>query len=280
MKRDFIHDLNTSFALWFDHRLLSEGEAFSNQTTKLYKMSDANLSEPYIFGSPFKQWVYDSSVSGAQIPSGVYVNGNFVNRGVSGLKLDFQNGRAIFSSGNANLNVTGSYSIKDFNIYTTTKSDVELLFETRYSINPTMPQVATGVLNDKLVAPCIFLKIKGFHNSQLAFGGLDCTYVDIRAVILSDDEFKLNGVGNLFVDANHLHFLVMTGSPLNRYNDIKYGYYNYTGNVSNSFTSPNLAYIENVSFTKFNQSAVSDKFPDLYIGFLDFRIQMHRFPHA
>jgi hypothetical protein len=280
MKRDFIHDLYSSFVVWFDHELLTVGEAFANQNTRLYKMTDDNLSTSYIFGSPYKQWVYDSSVPNAQIPSGVTYNGTFVPRNTSGLKLDFQNGRAVFASGNGNALVSGSYAVKDFNIYTTTKSDVELLFETRYLVNPVMPQVITGVPDDKLIAPCIFLKIKGFHNTQLSFGGQDSTEINLRAVILSDDEFKLNGVGNIFVDTNQRNFLIMTGTPLNRYNDIKNGYYSYTGSVCSSFTSENLAYIEHVSFTKFNQSQVAERFPDLYVGFLDFKIQMHRFPRA
>jgi hypothetical protein len=280
MKRDFIHDLYSSFTLWFDHELLTKGEAFSNTTSKLYKVTDDNFEAYNVYGSPFKQWVYDSSVPGVQIPSGVMVNGSFKARGVSGLVLDFQNGRAIFASGQNNWNVTGSYSVKDFNIYTTTKSDVELLVETKYLVNPAMPQVVTGLPSDKLVAPCVFLKVKGFRNEPFAFGGQDNTVVNIRAVILSDDEFKLNGVGNIFVDAAQRSFIVMTGTPLNRYNDIKNGYYNYTGSVNSSFAIENLAYLETVSFTKLNQPAVPNRFPDLFIGFLDFSINLPRYPRT
>jgi hypothetical protein len=276
MKRDFIHNLYSSFVLWFDNHLLTHGEAFTNINGPLYPMTDVNLSGYQIFGSPFKQWVYDSSVPNAVVPSGVTVNGNEVLRGISGLKLDFQNGRAIFSGSANATNVSGSYSIKDFNIYTTTKSDYELLYETAYMINPTVPQVATGVPEDKLIAPCIFLKVKSFENEEFTFGGMDNTKVFLRAVILADDEWDLNGVGNIFADANRRHFYVNSGTPLNRYQDIRNGYYNYTDIVGSGQSPSNLAYISHTAFTKLNQRAIADKFPDLYIGFVDFSVELPR----
>jgi hypothetical protein len=283
MKRDFIHDLTASFSLWFDNRLLTEGEAFTNVSGQLYKTNDPNYASSLVFAGPYKQWVYDSAVPSADIPEGVYYNGSFKDRTFNGLKLDFQNGRAIFSSGSPSATVTAAYARKDFNIYTTTKSDYELLIETSYAINPSIGPGTSGLSADTIVAPCIFIKLKGFQNEELSLGGMDSTTINLRAVILSDDEFKLNGAGNIFVDLYDTNFLIFnTTPPLNRYNDIKNGHYNYLDSVGSGFAPEKLAYIHKVSFSRLNltpgntDAAVLDKFPDLHIGFLDFVIKVGR----
>ena len=53
------------------------------------------------YNSPYKQWVYNSDIEGAVIPTGVYVDTgdgvyNFCGRGQSGLMIDFDNGRVLF----------------------------------------------------------------------------------------------------------------------------------------------------------------------------------------
>ena len=68
------------------------------------------------YGSPYKQWVTDSSISSADIPDGVFINGAVSGRG-DGVKLDFENGRVLLDHSSSSLNVTGSFAVKDFNIY-------------------------------------------------------------------------------------------------------------------------------------------------------------------
>ena len=278
MKRSFIHDLHSSFTIWFDHTLLQKGEAFTNVSGSLYKMADPNISGFNIWGSPYKQWVYDSSVSGVNIPSGISSNAGVINRSGNSNILDFERGRFLTTGSLSS--VSCSYSVKDFNIYTTNKSDQELVFENRYLVNPSSPQVATGVREDKLIAPCIFIKIKKFSNKEFSYGGNDMTTVNLRAVIISDDEYKLNSVGNIFVDKKHTNFLLLDSTPINRYGDIKNGYYNYNSTVISQQSSDKIAHIEEAVFTKLAQSAVSEKQPDMYIGFLDFNVDISRWPRG
>lgn len=279
MRRDHIHDSYTSFVLWFDHTLLQEGGAFTNTSGKLFKSNDKNLAGYDVYASPFKQWVYDSSIDGVTIPSGVTVNGTYTPRN-SGLRLDFQNGRAIFDDLSSSAQVSGAYAVKDFNIYTTNRSDEELLFETAYMVNPSYEVAVTGLAAEKLVAPCVFLKVKGFNNVPLAFGGLDMSTVTFRAIILAASEFDLNGVANIFVDRQQSYMTVTSAiPPLNRFGDIKSGYYNYTESIAGAPDAA-LAYIENCSFSKLNQAAIYQKFPDLHIGFLDFKLELPRYPRG
>jgi len=280
MKRTFIDDFYSSFVLWFDHSLLSKGEAFSNQSALLEKTRDDNLSAYSVYGSQYKQWVYDESIQGVNIPSGVYVNNLFTSRGTSGLKVDYQNGRAIFNSSNPNWKVSGNFSAKDFNIYTTTKSDEELIFETNYIVNPSLKFMATGDLSNKIVAPCIFLKIKNMENEEFAFGGLNNSSLSARAIILGDSESAVNGVGNIFCDLQKTNFcLLNNATPLNRFGDTKSGY-NYESLVQQNFSYDKLAYVDEAYFSRLNQAAVTNKFPDLYVGFIDFTLDFHRYPRA
>lgn len=282
MRRTFVDDLYSSWALWFDHELLEKGEAFYNQSGILLKNNkDKNLNGYYVFGSQYKQWVYDSSIPNVQIPSGVYVNNSFTPRGTSGLKIDYLNGRAIFTSGNNSWNVSGNFSAKEFNIYPTTKSDQELIFETNYVVNPSVDYMATGDLSNKVVAPCIFLKINDMSNEEFAFGGLNNSTVKARAIILADSESSLNGVGNIFADLQKSNFCILNSAmPITRFGDTKSGSYNYNTLVQQNFSYDKLVYLDEIYFSRLrwlDQNSITNKIPDLYVGFIDFSLDTHRF---
>jgi hypothetical protein len=124
MIEQFQHKAVTSFMLWFDNFLLKKGQAFSNKTAVFTHYNDDRLDDRYkAFGSPYKQWVNDSSIVGADIPSGVYINNQFSGRG-SNLMLDFQNGRALISGVSSSATISGSFALKDFNIYFTNDDEV------------------------------------------------------------------------------------------------------------------------------------------------------------
>ena len=77
MKAQFQHNLTSSFFMWFDNFLLTKGEAYTNKTGEFFYYDDTLIDSDYtVFGSPYKQWVSDSSIDGATVPTGVYVNGN------------------------------------------------------------------------------------------------------------------------------------------------------------------------------------------------------------
>lgn len=273
MKRQFIHDLYSSFVLWFDHHLLYNGETYSNKNISLYPIKDDKLKAFSVYGSPYKQWNYDSSISGAQVPSGVWSNGNFIPRGQSGLKIDFNNGRVIFSGG-VNIPISGQISPKEFNVYTTTQSDQELLFEQRINLASEFPQQPSGIPSDKVVAPGIFIRFDAMTSQPFALGGEYLSKVTARAVILSESNFALDGVGNLFADQKQKNFLIIPKTPLNEFGDLKTGRYSYFEYLNQYFNQRELAYIEDVDFSK---AALTPNNPDLKVGFLDFKINLPRF---
>tara|TARA_B100000212_G_scaffold136765_1_gene102989 strand:- start:9697 stop:10725 length:1029 start_codon:yes stop_codon:yes gene_type:complete len=76
MKPQFQHEITTSFSLWFENFLLKKGEAYSNKTDPLTLITDDRLDASLkSFSSPYKQWVFDKSITGASIPFEVTIDG-------------------------------------------------------------------------------------------------------------------------------------------------------------------------------------------------------------
>jgi hypothetical protein len=118
MQPQFDNKLITSFLLLVDHELLKRGLAYTNTSGQLYRIS-SNLTNAIAYASPVKGWVNDTSISGATVASGVYVNGHFVTIGQSGLdSINHYQGVAYFTGVNFlnSTTVTAAYSVKEFNV--------------------------------------------------------------------------------------------------------------------------------------------------------------------
>lgn len=280
MISNFSNDLYYSFCLYLDHQILQRGSGFSNHSSLMYPQVDPALPNKTIYASPFKQWNYDTSISGSNVPTGVYVNGIFCNKDVSGLKIDYMNGRVIFSGGSQyqNLTVSGNYSVKDYNIYPTTKSNEELIYETKYELRPSYHKTLSGINNRALVVPGIFITHMNSTNELFEFGGLSETTVNIHCVILSDSVDQLNSVGSIIADQKLSYFPVLTKTPLNYYGDFKSGNYNYLEYIGNP-TSDGLAFISDADFYKLSDKKFSDNYPDLRFGMADLEVKLIRVPN-
>ena len=73
MNPTYLTSLMPSFYLWLDHEILQRGNAFTVFSGQMYSGMDYNYSNMVTYTSPFRQWVSDSSVTNAVIPSGVYL---------------------------------------------------------------------------------------------------------------------------------------------------------------------------------------------------------------
>jgi len=280
MIEQFQHKFTTSLMLWFDNFLLTKGEAFSNKTGSLYYYEDPHLDSSYelAYGSPYKQWVTDSSVSDANIPDGVFINGSLSGRG-SGVKLDFENGRALIETSSTSLNVTGSFAVKDFNLYYTNETEDDLIIEKKYTVNSRLPGASQGPIDPyDQVVPAIFLSNETMTNKGFALGGMEETTVRASAVILAEDSYQLDGVLSIFADSHNETFnqIPMSGHPMNEFADLKKGNYSYT-DVAGTYDAQRPFYIENVTTSKLADKARKSLANDLFVGFIDFDIQAHRF---
>ena len=284
MKPTFTHNVINSFFLWFDNFLMTKGEAYKTYTTKLYNYEDPRLGgDKVVYGSPYKQWVYDKNITGATIPSGFTINNQFVPTGTSGMKIDFDNGRIIFNSGvSTSLNVTGTYSVKEVNSYITDQPEDNLIIENKFVTNSRFTVSENYIAPYNPVTPCIFASIETAHNTAFAFGGEDETKCIIKVVAFCENLYQLDGVLSVFGDSYNEIFSIipMTGHPLGEFNEIKTGAYP-TGydykNLSNAYNSQTL-FISHVETSKIRDSVIKELNPILHIGFLDFEIKTYRYP--
>ena len=284
MKPTFTHNVINSFFLWFDNFLMTKGDAYKTYTTKLYNYEDPRLGgDKVVYGSPYKQWVYDKNITGATIPSGFTINNQFVPTGTSGMKIDFDNGRIIFNSGvSTSLNVTGTYSVKEVNSYITDQPEDNLIIENKFVTNSRFTVSENYIAPYNPVTPCIFASIETAHNTAFAFGGEDETKCIIKVVAFCENLYQLDGVLSIFGDSyNEIFSLIpMTGHPLGEFNELKTGVYptgyNYK-NLSNAYNSQTL-FISHVETSKIRDSVIKELNPILHIGFLDFEIKTYRYP--
>ena len=224
MKEQFQHKLTTSFFLWFDNFLLNKGEAFSNKTGEFFYYDDPRIDSDYkAYGSPYKQWVTDSSITGATMPTGVYVGGSFSGRNDT-VVLDFENGRALLGGNNTGLAVTGEFAVKDFNVYMTNDTEEDLVVENKYVVNSRLPSGPyTYIQPYDDVVPAVFISSSDASNTPFALGGLQDTKVNMKAVILAEDTYQLDGVLSIFMDSidECITPIPMTGYPITELGDLK-----------------------------------------------------------
>ena len=282
MKPQYKHELMTSFLLWFDHELLQEGEAYSNKTGQLYSKSDSRIPDSYsAFQSNYKQWVSDSSVTGTTNPViPTEFNGNSRS---NGFIFDFENGRIIETGGaTISTDITGTFAVKDFNVYLTNETEEDLILENKFQINSRYGDLSMSGIDayDKVV-PAIFLNSEYMRNEGFAFGGEDLTKNIIKAVVISDSEYQLDGALSIFADTARKTFskIPFSDHPSTEYGDIKGGTYNYLS-LSNSHSSEIPYFIEDVTVSKFSERAQSRLPGNLKVGFIDFDVSTSRFPRS
>lgn len=271
------HACAASFFLWLDHHLLEQGHGFTNTTGQLFPISGGyeGLST---YNSANKQWVYDSSISGASIPTGVSVNNSLIGRGTSGLKLDFENGRVFFTGSPSFSNVSGIYAEKDINVYFATESDEKILFETRYYDRSKLGTQPFGLQEGEKTFPSIFVKYDVGKNFPFEFGGLQGSNPQVRCIILANN-YLFHGVTSILKRALYKNFIMIPEGllPFNYYGDLKSGsYFNYNDVTRPLDSSEHLVCITDVSISKFNEEINSKIAPGVIGGVVDFTLEYVR----
>ena len=279
MIEQFQHKLTTSFFLWFDNFLLKHGEAYTNTTGQFFYYDDSRLDSDYkAYGSHYKQWVTDSSITGATVPSGVFIDGSFSGRS-DGVVLDFDNGRALINNSVTGSSITGEFAVKDFSVYLTNDTEDDLIVENKYSINSRLPSGPLTYIDPyDDVVPAIFLSTAQSENEPFAFGGMQETKVQAKAVIIAEDTYQLDGVLSIFMDSidETITPIPMSDYPITELGDLKGNTYSYTGTTNNHTGQINF-YVDKVRTSKLSDRTRRELANELYIGFIDFDLQQHRF---
>lgn len=289
MKAQYDNILMTSMLFWLDNKILTKGQAYSNFKSVFYPVDNMYYGY-YTYGAPFKQMVIDCSISGADIISGVYISGVFTVPGQGNLTgINAQEGQIYFTSPilNPTSTLSGNYAVKDFNIYLTSKPEDYLLFETAYQINPKTYQNPTGLPNNADTYPIIYLKYQGGKNKPLAFGGLDQTISNIRAIVMADSVFSLDAVSSIMKDTvrQNVPLLYQEDMPFNSLGSVidPDGCFNYINHIKNKILDDDYAYINEVNVTKTDTrllQGTNSLNRQVYSAFVDFEIIKNRYPRS
>jgi hypothetical protein len=243
--------LLSSAMMWLDNKIMNKAQAFSNVQTKFYPTN--NLYNNLItYALPFKQIVADSSIEGADLLSGLYINGQFTNIGQNNLSgINPTQGQAYFTSP-VQGEISGRYAIKDFNIYLTNKPDEELLFEGKYDIRPKTIQTMTGIAPNAITYPAIFIKNNGTRNIDFTLDGFSDTEIDLRLMILADSSFNLDAVCAILRDLNshYIPLIEKHESPFNSYGCVNNGYFNYEGLIDGKSLDNKAFFIKDINISK------------------------------
>ena len=280
MQAQFSNQIVSSFYLWLDRQLTHFGRAFTNGNSQFYKINPT-FNGLFTYALPYQPIIFDQSVSGAAIMSGVYLNNTFSLPGQNGLVgINYDKGQIYTSSSYSS--VSGVFGLKEYNIRLTNDMEETLLFETKYEQRPKIGQTITGLLNNEVTYPVVYLRMDGPENSPFALGGLEETEIPIRAVIMTDSEFSLNAIQGMFSDMVDLNVPLVKDyeMPQNVYGGLKSGYFNYTSMFGGN---RDFAYVKRVKVNAFNQGIrleIRRLNPNVYGGFVDFLLCSVRRPRA
>lgn len=274
MKAQFNNQLLSSFAMWMNNRIQNNGQGYQNYPMATGYFQPEPSRTGYCWAFPYKSLVYDSSVSGANVLSGVYNSaGQFLTR-QSGITIDYIHGR-VFAPTNLGPLVSGSIARQEYNVYVSTEEETDFFLERIFNENPNLPYAGTGVTYGRFAAPCIILTNAYSKNEPFAFGGQDTSNKTIRGFVISDNNYAQEAVTSLMVDSARSYFPLTTSemSPINGYGDVKNGYYNYV-DLMNSQT-PNVL-IEDVISLKLGEK--TNKSKNFAITILEFDTVTIRYP--
>lgn len=276
------HKITQSFLMWYDHTLLDDGQAYKNVTSQLYPQTDPRIANYYKYASPHKQWVVDGAVSGAEIPSGVYIGTDFHPFSGDAIFADWNNGRVLMQT-EATGTVSATYATKELNSYVTNQTEEKLIFQNRYNVNNFYTVPASGISPYDQAIPASFFINTNTDGSCYALGSSDFqkdTY-RFRSIVMTNNMMHLDGALSLFREKVDKCFKMVsiTEDQFNGYGGLKSSYsgnYNYDNLTSNK---EGLVFIDKVTTSKLFQGS-NEFFPQsLQVGFINFDLSFFRTPN-
>jgi hypothetical protein len=288
----FENQVMSSLLLFVDNKVCKKGRAFTNHGSYFYIIDD-QVEGSHSLAAPFKQLVVDTSLEavGADIMTGVFFGTQPFERfppyggnvdpasqtsGPYPYTINHYQGQLTFEEDHKLL-VSGDYSVKDFNIYLTSLAEEQLLFETKFTLNPTTLEDPTGLASEAQTYPAIFIKNNGGRNEPFAFGGADDTVINARAIVLADSTYELDAVCGILKDTarEQLPLIDNDELPFNARGA-------YTGQLFNYETIDKASGMEIsevfVSKVMSNRGDFTNLNPDVYSAFVDFELRKVRTP--
>jgi len=285
MNVGFDHELLSSFYLWVDDKLNYFAEAYQPSTSHTFQYVDS-LDVPsnyHAYYSPYRQFVWSSDK--VTVNDFVTINGTQV-QDKNGIYIDYNNGRVLVDTAvhgaSKTLTITGDFAYKTVNVYITDETEENVILNSDFIISPVNQTYLqqNGGFSDKIyTVPAIFLTLSNSINEPFAFGGLDNTIANLRAVIVADSNYTLDGVLSMFRDAARtcVPLIDFEDFPFGEFSHIKTHPYKYV-DLSNASTSK--CCVDEVRASKLTdrsrEKITGSK--DYKIGFLDFQVSKPRSP--
>lgn len=297
MRAQFDQKLLSSFYLWFDDRVVRYGEAVESDISQTFYYSDNSVdlgADQVAYYSPDRQFV----ALGYDVPSGVYIKGGdfgddyvFTEQQPNtniGLMIDNDQGRVIMNSSvGTGLSISGNFSRKTLNTYITNESEEELLLNTDFLLadqdDQTFLESITGFSSLNYTLPAAFISYNSSVNNPFAFGGMQDTRSNIRAVVIANDNYVLDSTLSLFRDSTE------TCVPILDYAEFPYGEYFHLKKYPYLYeiiyqqkmdVKAQYAFIEKINVSKlYDTSSSALNLPrNMRIGFIDFTLSTPRMP--
>jgi hypothetical protein len=285
MNVGFDHELLSSFYLWVDDKLNYFAEAYQPSASHTFQYVDS-LDVPsnyHAYYSPYRQFVWSSDK--VTVNDFVTINGTQV-QDKNGIYIDYNNGRVLVDTAvhgaSKTLTITGDFAYKTVNVYITDETEENVILNSDFIISPVNQTYLqqNGGFSDKIyTVPAIFLTLSNSINEPFAFGGLDNTIANLRAVIVADSNYTLDGVLSMFRDTARtcVPLIDFENFPFGEFSHIKTHPYKYV-DLSNASTSK--CCVDEVRASKLTdrsrEKITGSK--DYKIGFLDFSISKQRNP--
>lgn len=279
MNTTYDHNLVASFVSWFDFTLSNNGGAYFTTTGLFYPIPTDYYASRNIYASAFKPLIYDTSLNGPTIPSGVYdAHGNFLNRN-SGIYINFNEGWVGTTGAPLAAPLSGVFSVKEFDIIYTNEDEDIFLSQTKFVLKPRTSNQApvTGLAANERTFPCAIIKYDPGSNKDWAFGGTQNTVSEFRALIAADSTFLIDGILSIFRDTRLSNFSLLnaTSFPFDSRGDYKNNVpFNYINNIS---TNPaDFVWISKVDCMKLSDAAGVKVGQKVYLAMIDFTVERPR----
>lgn len=297
MKAQFDHVLMSSFYLWFDDKITRVAEGYFDTSPQRFDFvvrggGDDGLGIPEELDAYYCQ---DRQLvnNGLNEPTGVTIDGDSVEQNDStyGLLIDHNEGRILVDSvanGGEDLSgseILGYFKRKEVNCYMTDKTEEEILIHSDfkfYDDGETFLKTKGKLKREKYTLPAAFLTMNTSENKPFAMGGVDDTKVNLRVVVIAEDNYVIDTMNSMFRDLARtcIKMVDYEDFPLGEFSHVKSLPYNYPDFISGISSSYEAAFIERVRSSKLRVK-LNGKLPkNAQVGFIDFDLSCIRTPRS
>ncbi|RTK99693.1 MAG: hypothetical protein EKK57_08940 [Proteobacteria bacterium] len=283
MKPQYNNFYFSSTLLWLDNLLLDKGQAYYNKGSLFYPVNQY-YNGIYAYAAPYKQFAYDSSISGANIITGVYLNGNYTTIGQNGfLGINYEEGLALFDR-EIKVPISGNYAAKEIDVKSINENDEYLLIQNKF-YNKNNILTATGNLTNQQPFPVIYVRNDDSENTPSAFGGEYATNNITRLIIMADSQFQLDATVSLITDRIQTYYPLfdLNEMPFNVLGGLKNGTFNYNGFITDKIRTGKSIFIKEVSMTRLSSVILSELRKintQIYVGIVDLHTEFFRYPRC